>query len=222
MRISELSRASGMPVATVKYYLREGLLPAGRPIAPNQAEYGDTHVRRLRLIRTLREVGGLEIERIRRVITAIEDEGLSRHDLFGVAQRALESARTAAEMTRRQARTEVDLFVAGLGRHVRPDAAARQELADALAGLRRLGRDYGTEVFGPYAEAADRMAAWEVRAIPTSEPPSVAVERMVVGSIVFGAIFEPCVGLPTNTTARRWHLGNRGAFLPIAVFACAP
>ena len=192
MKISELSRASGLPVATLKYYLREGLLPAGTPTAPNQAEYGDAHVRRLRLIRTLREVGGLEIERIRRVIAAIEDRDLSRHDLFGVAQRALESARTSAEMTddTRQARAEVDRFVEGLGWQVRPEAAAREELADALAGLRRLGRDYGTEVFGPYAQAADRMAAWEVSAIPTSEPRSVAVERMVVGSIVFGAIFD--------------------------------
>jgi DNA-binding transcriptional MerR regulator len=192
VKISELSRASGLPVPTVKYYLREGLLPAGTPTAPNQAEYGDTHVRRLRLIRTLREVGGLEIERIRRVIAAIEDQDLSRHDLFGVAERALESARTSAEIPddTGQARAEVDRFVEELGWQVRPDAAARQELADALAGLRRLGRDYGTEVFGPYAEAADRMAAWEVRAIPTSEPRSVAVERMVVGSIVFGAIFD--------------------------------
>jgi hypothetical protein len=34
------------------------------------------------------------------------------------------------------------------------------------------------------------MAAWEVSTIPTSEPRSVAVERMVVGSIIFGAIFD--------------------------------
>jgi DNA-binding transcriptional MerR regulator len=192
VKISELSRASGLPVATVTYYLREGLLPTGTPTAPNQADYGDTHVRRLRLIRTLREVGGLEIERIRRVIAAIEDEDLSRHDLFGVAERSLESARTSAELAddMGQARAEVDRFVEELGWQVRHDAAARQELADALAGLRRLGRDYGTEVFRPYAEAADRMAAWEVSAIPTSEPRSVAVERMVVGSIVFGAIFD--------------------------------
>lgn len=191
MKISELSRASGLPVPTVKYYLREGLLPAGAPTAPNQAEYGEAHVRRLRLIRTLREVGGLKIERIRRVIAAIEDQAMSRHDLFGVAERALESARTSAEIAddTGQARAEVDRFVEELGWQVRPDAAARQELADALAGLRRLGRDYGTEVLRPYAEAADRMAAWEVSAIPTSEPRSVAVERMVVGSIVFGAIF---------------------------------
>ena len=37
MRISELARRSGLPVATVKYYLREGLLPAGEPTAATQA-----------------------------------------------------------------------------------------------------------------------------------------------------------------------------------------
>jgi len=192
VRISEVARRAGLPVATVKYYLREGLLPAGTPTAPNQADYGEPHIRRLRLIRTLREVGGLEIERIRRVIAAIEDENLSRHELFGVADRAREPARTSAETTdeTRQARAEVDKFVQELGWRVRPDAAGRQELADALAGLRRLGREYGTEVFRPYAEAADRMAAWEVSAVRTSDPRSVAVERMVVGTVVFEAVFN--------------------------------
>ena len=128
MKISELSRASGLPIPTVKYYLREGLLPGGTPTAPNQADYGEAHIRRLRLIRTLREIGGLEIERIRRVIAAIEDETLSRHDLFGVAERARESARASAKMTddTRQARAEVDRFVEELGWQVRPDAGARQ------------------------------------------------------------------------------------------------
>ena len=90
----------------------------------------------------------------------------------------------------RQARAEVDKFVQELGWRVRPHAAGRQELADALAGLRRLGREYRTEVFRPYAEAADRMAAWEVRAVPTSDPRSVAVEQMVLGTVVFEAVFN--------------------------------
>ena len=38
MRISELAKESGTPVATIKYYIREGLLPAGgmttRPARP--------------------------------------------------------------------------------------------------------------------------------------------------------------------------------------------
>ena len=90
----------------------------------------------------------------------------------------------------RDARAAVDRFIAELGWQVRPDAAARAELADTLVALRHLGRGDGTDVFRPYAGAAGRMAAWEVASIPTSEPRSVAVERMVVGTVVFGAVFD--------------------------------
>jgi DNA-binding transcriptional MerR regulator len=37
MRIGELSKVTGVPVPTIKYYLREGLLPAGELSSPNQA-----------------------------------------------------------------------------------------------------------------------------------------------------------------------------------------
>jgi DNA-binding transcriptional MerR regulator len=211
VRISELARQAELSVPTVKYYLREGLLPGGTPTAPNQADYGEDHVRRLRLIRTLRDVGGLDIDRIRRVIAAIENESLSRHELFGVAERVGTRAgpSEATSEDRRRARDEVDLFIDGLGWRVRPNAAGRQELADALAALRRIGRDYGADMFRPYAEAADRMAAWEVGSIPTSEPRAVAVERMVVGTVVFGAIFDALRRL-----AHEHHSAGRSATEP--------
>src|SRR5687767_12715748 len=116
MRISELSREAGLPVATVKYYLREGLLPAGTASAPNQAAYDDGHLHRLRLIRTLREIGGLPIERVRAVVAAIEDQTLSRHELFGVVDRARGDASPpgATPDDRRQARAETDAFLAEL------------------------------------------------------------------------------------------------------------
>ena len=38
MRISELSRRSSVPVATIKYYLRAGLLHEGRRTAATQAQ----------------------------------------------------------------------------------------------------------------------------------------------------------------------------------------
>ena len=194
MKISELAAAAGLSIATVKYYLREGLLPAGERLGPNQATYGEDHLRRLRLIRTLRTVGGLDIERIRRVVAAIEDEGLSRHELFGVVERAQAPSRVArvdADVAPDPpASAEVDALIDELGWQVRSDAAGRTELATALTALRGLGRDHGTEAFRPYAEAADRMAAWEVEAIPRSEPRSSAVEQMVVGTVVFGAVFD--------------------------------
>ncbi|WP_079051275.1 MerR family DNA-binding transcriptional regulator [Streptomyces curacoi] len=37
MKISELSRRSGVSIPTIKYYLRDGLLPHGQATATNQA-----------------------------------------------------------------------------------------------------------------------------------------------------------------------------------------
>src|SRR5690349_21241439 len=67
-RIGELSRRSGVAVGTIKYYLREGLVPVGQPTAKTQALYGGIHLRRLRLVRVLAEVGGLSIAQIRQVV----------------------------------------------------------------------------------------------------------------------------------------------------------
>lgn len=85
MRISDLSHATGVPVPTIKFYLREGILPFGRGIATNQAEYGEDHVRRLRLIRALAEVGGLPLATVRDVLGAVDDPGPPIHDALGIA-----------------------------------------------------------------------------------------------------------------------------------------
>src|SRR5215218_9536808 len=92
MRISELSRESGVPVATIKYYLREGLLPAGTPTSATSAWYDERHVDRLNLIRALVDVGRLPIARVREVVTALEQPPTSWHDLLGAAHGALPPA----------------------------------------------------------------------------------------------------------------------------------
>jgi DNA-binding transcriptional MerR regulator len=210
VRISELSLGTGVSIATIKYYQREGLLPAGVATALRQADYGDAHVHRVRLIRTLREVGGLEIERVRRVIEAIEADDVSRHELYGVAARALEPVVRRQDIPEdvEAARAEVDAFVNGRGWDVRTDASPRAELADALVALRRLGRDYGTEIFGPYADVADRMAAWEVRTIPATDEPGVAVERMVVGTVIFERILNALRRMAQEHHSGKVHPGG--------------
>src|SRR4051794_41796939 len=92
MRISELSRVSGVPVATIKYYLREGLLPAGIPTSATSASYDERHVDRLNLIRALVDVGRVPIARVRQVVTALEQPPTSWHDLLGAAHGALPPA----------------------------------------------------------------------------------------------------------------------------------
>lgn len=72
MRIGALSKQAGVPIATIKYYLREGLLPAGERTKVNQAEYGDEHVRRLVFIRGVMDVGRASIATIRAMLACAD------------------------------------------------------------------------------------------------------------------------------------------------------
>ncbi|MFA9439066.1 Cd(II)/Pb(II)-responsive transcriptional regulator [Uliginosibacterium sp. sgz301328] len=54
MKIGELARAAQCTVDTVRYYEREGLLPAPSRTDSNYRQYGPAHVERLRFIRNCR------------------------------------------------------------------------------------------------------------------------------------------------------------------------
>jgi DNA-binding transcriptional MerR regulator len=188
VRISELSEATGTPVPTIKYYLREGLLDRGSPTAPNQADYGEEHVRRLRLIRVLMNVGELSVADVRAVVDALSDETTPVHQVVGLAQYALGPQPTAANENVRRAEKEVDAFLAERKWRVHQGAPARRALAEALVSLRSLGQDATTELFAPYADLADELASWELDFIPAQGSRSAIVEAAVVGTIVFEAV----------------------------------
>src|SRR5687768_16041003 len=97
MKISALSRAANVPVPTIKFYIREGLLAPGERTAKNQAEYHELHVSRLALIRAMREAAGLSIETIARVLRAAE---AAKDDFVIAAIDALERpAQVATDVT---------------------------------------------------------------------------------------------------------------------------
>lgn len=54
MKIGELAKAAGTTVETVRYYEKEGLLPAPDRGVNNYRSYGPQHADRLRLIRNCR------------------------------------------------------------------------------------------------------------------------------------------------------------------------
>jgi Cd(II)/Pb(II)-responsive transcriptional regulator len=54
MKIGELAAAADTPVETIRYYEREGLLPAPQRTASNYRFYGEPHLRQLRFIRHCR------------------------------------------------------------------------------------------------------------------------------------------------------------------------
>jgi DNA-binding transcriptional MerR regulator len=188
LKIAELASASDLPVATIKFYLREGLLPSGERTAANQAVYSDAHLRRLQLIRILIEVGGLSLQQVKAVSHAIDDHDLATHMMLTVAQHALGPAVAddpAPDAV--AAREEVDRFVDDdLGWQVSAGAPSRRALARALVTLRRTGRDVDASVFRPYARAADWLASDEVEAIQRrGTDRGDVVEQTVVGTVVF-------------------------------------
>ena len=165
--MSELSRRSGVPIPTIKYYLREGLMMPGTATAATRAEYGQPHLRRLRLIRALLEVGGLPVASIRRIIEALDDESVSLHVLFGTVQYALPphiSARPG-DADWQAAAHEVDALLAGLGWQVEPDSPARGLLAGALVALGRLDQAPAGPSLRVYAEAMRRLAGLEIDSV---------------------------------------------------------
>ncbi|MEO2108695.1 MAG: MerR family transcriptional regulator [Actinomycetota bacterium] len=189
MRISELSRASGVSVATIKYWIREGLVPPGATSAPNQAAYDDAHLHRVRLIRALREVADLPIATVADVLAVVDDEGVPVHDALGRAHRALADVPDIGDSpTADEAIDEVDTWLRTMGWQVSADAPDRIVLAHALLVMREMGREESAVDFQPWAEAAMRLAEHEVGTIEGAEGRADAVERMVVGTVVHGQV----------------------------------
>ena len=67
MKIGDLARAADCPTETIRYYEREGLLPAPIRSEGNYRLYGDGHVQRLRFIRRCRSLD-MNLDEIRSLL----------------------------------------------------------------------------------------------------------------------------------------------------------
>lgn len=68
LKIGELSRRSGVPIPTLKFYLREGLITPTRKSGQTMAWYDESVVDRIRTIRELQERQFLPLDVIRETI----------------------------------------------------------------------------------------------------------------------------------------------------------
>ena len=89
LRMGELARASGVSAATIKHYLREGLLPEPVKTSRNMAYYPADFVERIRMIKQLQEERYMPL----RVIKDLLDEDPDRaRALIELGDRLLEHA----------------------------------------------------------------------------------------------------------------------------------
>jgi DNA-binding transcriptional MerR regulator len=179
MRISQLSQASGVPVATIKYYLREGLLHDGRLTSATQAQYDQSHVARLRLVRALVGAGGLSVAAARDVLDQLAHPPASMHDLLGEVQRLL-GPRVDNEVDTRAAASVIER----MGWRLKTtDPAPVRRLAAALAAIDAADFTLPEDDVLDYARAMQGLAEQEVAGVPAG-PREAAVRYTVLGTIL--------------------------------------
>jgi DNA-binding transcriptional MerR regulator len=188
VKISDLSDRSGLTVQTIKFYIREGLLPRGVSTAATKVGYDDGHLERLRLIRALREVGDLPVSAIKPIVRALDDDGGGLHDLLSTAQHALgpRVRPPADDPDWRAARQDVDALMKELGWRISPEAPARDLLAQTFIALRRLGIPVVLTELRPYINAATMLGDHELGALDTTAPRG----RVVRGTVVMTVLYE--------------------------------
>ena len=183
MRISELSKRSGVPVATIKYYLREQLLPPGRPVSATQAEYGQVHLRRLRLIRALIGVRGLTVNATRQVLTALSQNEADLHQVLGLAL-GVKPVDGPGQPGPEPGTPDADALVAQLGWQISPRSPARKVLTETLQTMRSLGADYDWRSLIPYAELAQQTAVLDLDQLADANDPLEQAERAILLTIL--------------------------------------
>ena len=178
MQLAELAARSGVSVATIKYYLREGLLPKGEGVGGGRATYGELHLRRLAFVRTLMELGGCSVRQVRAVVLA-----LGAGDADAAFGGMLPIPDDPADPREPTALVEVGRFLDRAGVASDLDHPARRVLARALLALRDAGREVDAEVFRPYL----RAAAWLVTEELEADDPGMTTEAAVVSAVAADA-----------------------------------
>ncbi len=191
MRVSELADRTGVTIASVKYYIRIGLLHPGVAQSATRAEYDESHLERVRLVRTLVEVGGLSIERISEVVAALDNPPASRHELLGTAHEALRD-RDRRPVSAAARRLVDGLVPACLPSDTDTDTDSRSEgrspatltLDQAITVAESSGWPITAETLTAWAEAMRAVAQVDVVADLAEVSPAEALQYVIVGNVL--------------------------------------
>lgn len=148
MKIGELSSAASTPIETIRFYEREGLLPAPARTAGNFRIYEAAHLDRLQLIRYCRGLD-MSLEEVRVLLSFRDQPGAACGDVNALLDRHIRHVSTRIEELRLLERQLLDLrkqcgdertaqhcgILAGM-------KEAAQESSHLPEGVRRPGRDH--------------------------------------------------------------------------------
>jgi DNA-binding transcriptional MerR regulator len=191
MKVSELSRRAAVPLPTIKYYIREGLLAPGERTAKNQADYSEEHLERLSLIRALKDDAGLSIATIARMLKASDS---AKVNFIGSAIDAIERpVGPELDESSPEFRSVRDALLQ-VGRDMgweSPDwGGALRDAARAVVTIQRAFPVDITPLLRMYAEIVEQFARLEIPDDWSPQQPRMATLRYaVLGTL----LFEPLI-----------------------------
>ncbi len=225
LKISELAERSGVPVATVRHYLREGLLPEPVKTSRNMAYYPPEFVDRIRLIKQLQEERFMPLRVIRDLLDREDAEPERLRAMIELEDRILERAlagereRISAKEVRSRYEVPEEVLnrLAGLG-VLSPDSRGYSpsdvRIVEAISRFRAGGYDerIGFTVYDTlrYKRALEELVVEEVEVITkrlaTDVDPDRAIELIEAG---LGPAQRPD-RRPAHEAARRRARAPRG------------
>jgi AcrR family transcriptional regulator len=86
MTISELSNLSTIPLSTIKFYIRERLIPPPKKTRGTRAYYDSRHLHRLKLIKKIQSESKVPLSKIKEIINLIDDGERAEKQRSGPAE----------------------------------------------------------------------------------------------------------------------------------------
>ena len=205
MQLHELSQRSGVSPASIKYYLREGLLPRGEAVHATRAEYSGKHLERLELIQALRQIVALNIAQIRGLL-GMADDGVPRLDLLAAVQREVLNLKdfTPAIGGEPAAATAAVVHLRGW-----PDSPsdARNALTAHLELMARLKVPVSATVLEAYSKAMDDVAGLDIAATTAPESTDRLIFTAAVGMHMHSQLLLKLLALAQASHAIRRYQG---------------
>ncbi|WP_017606741.1 MerR family transcriptional regulator [Nocardiopsis alkaliphila] len=209
MRISELSERSGVSVASIKYYLREGLLHRGERTSPNQARYDESHLHRLRLIGALTDVGGMSVAATRELLAMIDGERRPElQDLMGSTLKRIDAQGGHRPDVEEADLAEADALTRRHGWYVHAGSPLREELARVITAFHRSGFELDRDWLDGYAEAAEQAARRDHDLVSDTDDLDEILKIVVVGTVLGERLLATLRRLAQASEAQRRH-GDR-------------
>ena len=191
MKLAELSSRSGIPITSIKYYVREGLLESGRAITSRSSDYEESHLTRLTLIRFLIRSLDMPVEKVKIVLAKIASDEPNFLQAMTRVHSALPPYVDTEELGEAATAATVDLARRALADNgivvnesLVYDNSLLVQLGHALSVAEAAGIPLQAAHFAAYVDAARTVARADLQRVPTDSAAS-AIEFAVTGTVMF-------------------------------------